>query len=427
MIDDQCCGTRKSRSNSREDSDDRGAYGRLVHREKGLDKCGEAAGADLFEMDFIGEISLDADSVYGLAIAMPQIARSIPNKFFISLAIRAYYLLFVNIVLQAMLLCFIGQASQIMAPLGGQMYLCDFGAYLPRCPDADGCTGPGGTKYTKTRLYSYTQWNIQSFVKNALLDVLPDRKDSIEEKVDQGEYGMENYWCRLTACFLFSVSVLTELFSCYDVADTLWSTPHVAQSWVEERTDVPESPNVSFPALDFVTFRVAGMPRHWKVINVFVVLLPKVLLWWFVVWQGFVLLMDTAGILDLVLGSLAMGFICSIDEMLLDALASNASKYVMRNIQPWKSTQDLMSNRLGPMWVIWFTLPRRFILCVIITAFFVCKFYWRKCVWNEADQSWVSKDMRLPDKVIFWPWDLLNTDWIAVKSESFWTMPNVTN
>lgn len=383
--------------------------------------AGEAA-LDLLKMEYDGELSLDTDSVYGLAIAMPQIARSAPNKIFVALAIRSYILLVLNVILQGMLLCFIGQASQIMAALGGQMHLCDFGASLPSCPDGDGCLGPGGTRYTKTRLFGYTQWNVQNFVKRALLDIIPEKRTVIEEKVDPGEYGMENYWCRLVACFLFSMSVITELYSCFELAVTLWTIPSESESWIEERKDVQEPTNESFPGLDFVKFRVAGMPRYWKVINALIVCFPKCFLWWFVVWQGFILLMETAGIIDLVLGSLAMGFICSIDEMILSSLASKAARYVMNSIEPWEVHGGGQVDG-SLLHIAWFIFPRRLALCVGITAAFVTKFYLRKCRWDPENKSWVSVDMSYPEVINFFPWDLLDNDWVKTSSRRFWSMP----
>lgn len=44
----------------------------------------------------------------------------------------------------------------------------------------------------------------------ALLDVLPDKEEDINAKVDPGEYGMENNKTRYVCHFLFTVSVISE-------------------------------------------------------------------------------------------------------------------------------------------------------------------------------------------------------------------------
>ena len=39
-----------------------------------------------------------------------------------------------------------------------------------------------GTQYTPPRLYGYTQWAVQKFTKQALLDVLPDKEEDIKRE-----------------------------------------------------------------------------------------------------------------------------------------------------------------------------------------------------------------------------------------------------
>ena len=141
---------------------------------------------------------LETQSVYGSAFAFPQIARSSGYRgMFVALWCRAYLALGLNYLVQFALVMFVGKATQIMNPLGGQMHLCDFGADLDVCKGPDApfqprCTGPGGTQFSPPRLYGYTQWAVQKFTKQALLDVLPDQEGLINEKVDPGEYGLEN-------------------------------------------------------------------------------------------------------------------------------------------------------------------------------------------------------------------------------------------
>jgi len=120
----------------------------------------------------------ESDSSFGFALALPQIARSSDYEgLFTIIAVRALGHLVLTVGIQIALILFIGEANKVMSTLGGQMNLCDFGAQLDQCPGGPQCTGPGGTEYTKVRVYSFMQWNIQTFVKNAMLNVLPDKED----------------------------------------------------------------------------------------------------------------------------------------------------------------------------------------------------------------------------------------------------------
>ena len=259
---------------------------------------------------------LETSSVYGSGFAFPQIARSSGyQSVFVTLWIRSYLALALNYVVQFALVMFVGEATQIMNPLGGQMHLCDFGADLdickgPEAPFQPRCTGPGGTQFSPSRLYGYTQWAVQKFTKQALVDVLPDQEDLINEKVDPGEYGLENRTCRWVCLLLFALAVNHEIQVCFRMMAMLWFLPHAPDKcdWIE----------IDKKNKNKASYRIAGMPTHWKLITALTVLIPKVTLCYFVLLEGTTLLMDTSGILDTVLGAMSMAFILDVDEMLQD-------------------------------------------------------------------------------------------------------------
>eukprot|EP00746_Dinoflagellata_sp_MGD_P003968 gnl/MRDRNA2_/MRDRNA2_107679_c0_seq1.p1 gnl/MRDRNA2_/MRDRNA2_107679_c0~~gnl/MRDRNA2_/MRDRNA2_107679_c0_seq1.p1 ORF type:complete len:434 (+),score=68.72 gnl/MRDRNA2_/MRDRNA2_107679_c0_seq1:62-1363(+) len=382
-------------------------------------------------------MDLDADSVYGSAVAMPQVARSTQyNKFFSMLAIRALFNLFVNLGLQFVLLVYIGEATQIMAPLGGQMHLCDFGAGLATCPDAEHCTGPGGTRYTSTRLYGYTQWTVQKFAKQALIDVFPEKQDDIESKVDPGEYGIESFKCRLLCIFLFITSVMPELYGCYHLFMMIWSLPNTPE----------KSQWLRFKASGEEEFCIAGMPRQWKVFNFFVVLTPKAVLCHYVLWEGTLLLMDTAGIMDMILGAMSMTFVLSIDEIIFSVITSNTTHYIMKEFSEFQEEADdnaeadprgletgIESPRTngGGMqdtsWalILWHLIPRKLMLILFIMFCYMFKYYEEKCQW--MDGQFVSKDMYLPLTAEYHFSDFLLDEFLHTIPRSmspFWTMPD---
>merc|ERR1740138_187716 len=128
------------------------------------------------------------------------------------MAVRAYIFLIVNFVVQGGLLYMIAKEETVMDLFSGQMYLCDFGAWVKDCPGQPWCIGPGGTEITAPRLYSWEQWSVRTFVKQSLQTLFPERLDEINAKIDPGEYGVESYTCRWMCCFIFMMSVMSELF-----------------------------------------------------------------------------------------------------------------------------------------------------------------------------------------------------------------------
>lgn len=180
----------------------------------------------------------------------------------------------------------------------------------------------------------------------------------------------------------------------------------------------------SFPSLQVVKFRVCGMPRYWKIINFFVVFLPKFALWYFVVWEGFNLLMETSGILDLVLGCLAMCFIMSIDEMILASLSSRAARYIMSSLVSLEVKHDRPKSPKTWCSYLYFMFPRRLFLCLLISGAHVLHYYRMRCKWDDALGLYVSQDMQYPKSVLYFPWDLLSSTLVQRDSKPFWTMPH---
>merc|ERR1719158_967659 len=115
---------------------------------------------------------------------MPQVARSAgwPPRMMI-ICFRSYFFLMANCFLQWMLVYSLMKEEQVMNKFSGQMWICNFGAHKDGCPEADGCIGPGGTRITPDRMYSYMQYNTRNFMKNALLSVFPERNQTINDKV----------------------------------------------------------------------------------------------------------------------------------------------------------------------------------------------------------------------------------------------------
>merc|ERR1712217_826338 len=113
----------------------------------------------------------------------------------------------------------------VMDKFAGQMYLCDFGARKDGCPEADGCLGPGGTRYTPDRMFSYEQWSVQNWVKKSLKDVFPERITKIEDHVDPGEYGIESLHCRFLCTFLFIVAVTQEFQKALELLRVIYVVP----------------------------------------------------------------------------------------------------------------------------------------------------------------------------------------------------------
>jgi len=388
--------------------------------------------------------------LYGAAVVIPQIARSAgwPKNLAV-LSIRSFMFLVVNYIAQGCILYMIAKEENVWDLFAGQMYLCDFGRDANNCPDGPDCVGPGGTLFSAPRVYSWDLWTTRMYVRDSLVALFPHMKDEIHKNVDPGEYGVESYWCRLLCCTLFTVTVMSDLWGSINIMRVLVDIPNQAEYWIDY--EVPEWADKDhakaihgWSELDLVALKIAGMSLHWKILNVFVVLIPKLLLWKVTAEAGICFLMETSGIEDIVVNSVALAFILQIDELLCCALMSDTTRAILGKIEDYhledydkeiaveSMTDEELLERYDEQKTgfglsdLWDTFPVKLCFVFLLTFFFVELYYVRHCVTSETGGR-VSHSMRLP----------LSTDFtffnaffqhifpVAMQDKPFWTMPNV--
>eukprot|EP00931_Biecheleriopsis_adriatica_P061476 TRINITY_DN36966_c0_g1_i2.p1 TRINITY_DN36966_c0_g1~~TRINITY_DN36966_c0_g1_i2.p1 ORF type:complete len:494 (-),score=68.85 TRINITY_DN36966_c0_g1_i2:26-1480(-) len=408
-----------------------------------------------------GMSKIAPNSVYGAALALPQLARSAGWTIsYTGLAARGIIFMIVNNLLQGFLLYMICKEERIINKFGTQMFLCDFGAQLTECPDGNNCVGPGGTTFTPARLFDFELWSTRTYVRDALKTLFPERIDEIQQKVDPGEYGVESYHLRGVCCFLFVLGLWEDLAGSWDMLDLIMTVPTRSETWVEpvdgaavdsihsqgkegDKTYLLAADfekHASFE-IDFCEFKVAGMPIHWKVFNILCVVLPKFYLWLLTVDVGIVFLMETSVIEEMIINCVALGFILNIDELMMSIMPPESSALLDKiNGYPkggqrihLTEEEEITRHALERAWSIFSPalyqalIPRRLMAMLITTAFFVCKYYLEHCE-RESDGSWVSKSLHLPEKdglsfltFLFGPFPMLFP--IRAQTEPVWEMP----
>jgi len=387
-----------------------------------------------------GTLNVEKDSVYGAAILIPQLARSAEwPKFLTFLTFRAYIFHVLNIVVQGWLLLMIAKEESVMDLFGGQMYLCDFGAFLTDCPGSPGCIGPGGTPISAPRMYPWAQWNTRNFVRDSLKAVFPEKLREIAESVDPGEYGVESYGCRWLCCFIYMMSVMNELHLIVRMWMLLFHVPTSSESWIQLEPDA--SPTDDWE--DQVRLGVAGMPRSWKLFNALLVLGPKCMLWKITAEAGVTLLMETSSIEDLIVNSVALSFVLNIDEMICETLMSDATRVMLEKCEDFNlyevneedalsesqvlelhdEQQSLSLSRLRLKDAV-LLLPPKLLAVVALTGIFVYEYYWTHCFQSEY-QRYFSRDMFLPTGTDFGVLNAFFPRFFRVPTEDkpYWQMP----
>eukprot|EP00438_Fugacium_kawagutii_P020574 Skav226937 [mRNA] locus=scaffold965:200562:201395:- [translate_table: standard] len=194
----------------------------------------------------------------------------------------------------------------------------------------------------------------------------------------------------------------------------LYYIPSEDQPWFQlGEEDEDETAETMEKWLSQVEVKVAGMPKTWKLVNVFVVLLPKILLWEMTASTGVNFLMETGGIDDIIVNSVALGFLLTLDEIITDAMLSAEVNHLLDECQEYPlyqegdlhthSDQETLSksDTLAPgiFLLLWEMIPKVMVFCLALLFWLVTRYYTLHC--DFVDGKWVSKDMRLPNSLSF--------------------------
>jgi hypothetical protein len=314
--------------------------------------------------------------------------------------------------------------AQVMNKFAGQMWICDFGAQKVGCPEADGCIGPGGTRITPSRTYSFDQWNLQTFGKQLLIDLFPAHQAEINANVDAGEYGLESMNCRILCTLLFVFAVSQEFTGCLRMCRLLYNVPDRADSWVCESDDGE------------VRLMIAGMPRSWKIMNFIFVILPRFMLWQFTTRTGMLFLIETAGMENTIVNATALCFILDIDELIFEVFSTDLTKHMLEMIEGFNLPKKpiTISSRLAQedddvleesqiyRFCSKALVPWNIIQALTIWVYFHWVYYSTHC-FRSADGTFVSNPMYLPKSTFFSHLSAFLPQMFPIEDEStpYWT------
>jgi len=398
-----------------------------------------------FLLDQEQNLSKLRQSIYDAAIVMPQVARSAGWPWSLTLlSIRSIFFLLANFGLQLFILYMLVQEEEVMDRFAGQMNLCDFGARIQNCPDGPNCIGPGGTNYeSAARMYGYDVWSTRVFIRDSLKALFPDKAHVIDSTVDVGEYGLENYWVRFVCVFIFMMSVMSDLRSTMDMVSILWNVPTKPGMWLEYRVPswaskekIKEVHGMS--ELDFVKFKIDGMPLRWKLFNLAAIIVPKLWIWRTTAKNGVMFLMETAGIENVIVNVTALTFILNLDEMIFENFSHSVLHHILGSLEPLDNDPDAdqteaqttddaflhlqRDRRLGSSH--WLLFPYRVFLNLIFSGLFIAEYYFWHCEQSETG-GMVSRAMSLPTEQVY-PWLSFALDPFLREGqleESYWQMP----
>lgn len=180
-----------------------------------------------------------------------------------------------------------------------------------------------------------------------------------------------------------------------------------------------------------------------------IVVVPKFMLWKLTAETGITILMETAGIDDLVTNSVGLTFILGLDELIGSALMREETLMFVRATEDFE-LYDSNTSCVGDMslltddeillrykenqhgvhsigfWDLVNLLPTKLIVSIAGTMLFVWEYYSRHCTPNEHDADrMVSRTMFAPKSMDFsWANAFLpNLFPVVREDEPYWKMP----
>jgi len=182
------------------------------------------------------------------------------------------------------------------------------------------------------------------------------------------------------------------------------------------------------------------MPLGWKFVNAIFILLPKTILWGMTAAAGVMMLMETAGISDTLVNSMALSFILAFDVVVCNSYTLFSIKLIMEKIEDYylyNTDEDEQHSDHEVLRIYeqdhlhsWsvdlnMLLPWRLTLMLGLTAMFVLQYYLTRCVLSGESFYWISKTLYAPasadeDALSFGlPWLFP----LATESTAYWTAP----
>lgn len=289
------------------------------------------------------------------------------------------------------------------------------------------------------------------FAQQSMLTIFSDRTDDILSNVDPGEFGLESELCRCGCLFLFILMIIDDLRESISLVTMLYNIPHEGPEimhwlsynppkWTTDKKYAKDMFGAS--ELDYITFKVGGMTRTWKLVNFCIVCLPKILIWLLLATAGTQFLMETGGQTELVVNCLAMTFILDIDELVADRLCTEATKAIMEKLQGWdqfdvahleeQHDQEVVTEfrkneqeyRLTDSRLMLLLVPRRLLMVITVTTCLYMSYFLRFCTQTD-DGSKVSYDVYPPKHGTLMNWNVFQwfvaPDSIAVEDNPSWS------
>lgn len=268
---------------------------------------------------------LPRDSLYGSAMVLPQVTRSLDcHSFYVGKCIvhwiGLYFIMFMQIAL----------VVQVHSLLQWQDTECD----QNRCD----CLRKGFIPLQVDQLDGVTWRNLTNLNIGQTFSI-SGKKWFLCRAAGGDDYHILRKLCVMA----FVIALFKDLRQSAEMARFLYSVPTEAGHWMVVVNSLEDSLHVRANGHKQIVRRkspgmmwqVAPLEWHWKLTYFICLLIPKTIIFFCVYWMGSVWLMSEVERSELILNAVALVFVLDLDELLFAAIATSDVQQYMDNLQPW--------------------------------------------------------------------------------------------
>lgn len=246
------------------------------------------------------------DSLYGSAIVLPQVARNLKwNPVYVGKVCKCFMSLAICILVQFMFV------YQIWKLVKEQTMACD--------EDPEECVQNG---FRRRHGLLFKHWYLCS---------------------------AEVHWLRKICVLAFIVTMFKDARQSFEMFRLMYALPSEKGDWLvvtetEEITARKDKGGARTSADYQVGYQVEGMTSFWKVLNIVLFLVPKLIIWVGLFWNGSIWLMNTPDRDELILNAVSLVFVIDFDEVLYAAVTESDTQQRMEDLQSWKPEPEQTSD-----------------------------------------------------------------------------------
>jgi len=306
--------------------------------------------------------SLPRDSLYGVCVVLPQVARQLNwHAVYIGLVVKSYVCIFIVYAMQSM---FVWEVCRLVWKL-----------------DDDCNADPESCQHSGFR--AVHEWMLRPGGRVRWYLCSPQVDGDSDSQI-----------LRKLCVIAFVLWLFKDLRQTYEIAMLILKLPNQAGKWMVMKM-VTESSMVQLDKKGFlehedeaeIEWQIDAMELQWKIITSVFIIIPKFMVAVALCYYGSVWLLNTTERSDLILNAVALVFVLELDEAVFAAVMSSDTQTKMDNLQSWAPelvggppTSCYAHMQQNCSWILITMSTFSFPICLLVVCCIILEWYDSHCL-----------------------------------------------